>query len=131
VPICRAMRVQVGPIPKPRTDLRLRMIAPDPVYVVLTVGGGRLDLRADDLGGGGARLNVPREHQDLFEAGQILGPSLLVLPNVGLPIVNPVVKWKSGSAIGIEFSGASEKQKEMIFKFLFTVERKKVRSLVS
>lgn len=107
------------------------MIAPDPVYVVLTVGGGRLDLRADDLGGGGARLKVPKEHQALFEAGQILGPSLLVLPNVGLPIVNPVVKWKSASAIGIEFAGASEKQKEMIFKFLFTVERKTVRSLAS
>jgi hypothetical protein len=125
------MREQVRLTPKPRTDLRLRMIAHSPVYVVLTVGGGRLDLQADDLGGGGARLKVLRQHLELFEAGQILGPSLLVLPNVGMPIVNPIVKWKNGSAIGIEFEGASEKQKEMIFKFLFTVERKTVRYLVS
>ena len=125
------MRQQVLPAPKPRADLRLRMIAHDPVYVVLTVDGGRLDLRVDDLGGRGARLKVPRQHRELFEVGQILGPSLLVLPNIGLPIVQPIVKWKSGSAIGIEFIGVTEKQKEMIFKFLFKVERKTVRSLVS
>jgi hypothetical protein len=107
------------------------MIAHDPVYMLLTVDGGRLDLQVDDLGGGGARLNVPRQHLDLFQAGQILGPSLLVLPNIGLPVVQPVVKWKSSSAIGVEFLGVTDKQKEMIFKLLFQVERKTARYLVS
>jgi hypothetical protein len=107
------------------------MISQNPVYVLLTVDGGRLDLQADDLGGGGARLKVPKQHLGLFQAGQILGPSLLVLPDVGMPIVQPIVKWISGSAIGVEFLAATDKQKEMIFKFLFTVERKTVRYLVS
>jgi hypothetical protein len=125
------MREEVLRTPKPRTDLRLRMIAHDPVYVLLTVEGGRLDLQVDDLGGGGARLKVPRQHQELFQVGQILGPSLLVLPNIGLPVLQPVVKWKSNSAIGVEFLGVTDKQKEMIFKLLFQVERKTVRYLVS
>jgi hypothetical protein len=123
------MRQQVLTVPKPRTDLRLRMIAHDPVYVVMTVDGGRLDLKVDDLSAGGARLKVPKTHLDLFEVGQILGPSLLVLTDLGLPVVHPVVKWKSDAAIGVQFLGATEKQKEMIFKFLFTVERKTVRYL--
>ena len=125
------MREQVLRVPKPRTDLRLRMIAHNPVYMLLTVDGGRLDLRVDDLGGGGARLKVPRQHLDLFQVGQILGPTLLVLPNIGLPILHPVVKWKSNSAIGVEFIGRTDKQREMIFKLLFQVERKTVRYLVS
>jgi hypothetical protein len=126
------MREQVHRVPKPRTDLRLRMIAHDPVYVLLTVdGGGRLDLLVDDLGGGGARLKLPKQHLDLFQVGQILGPSLLVLPNIGLPVVQPIVKWKSAAAIGVEFLGVTDKQKEMIFKLLFQVERKTARYLVS
>lgn len=128
---CTVMREQVLRAPKPRTDLRLRMIAHEPLYVLLTVEGGRLDLQVDDLGGGGARLRVPKQHLNLFQVGQILGPSLLVLPNIGLPVVQPVVKWKSNSAIGVEFMAITEKQKEMIFKLLFTVERKTVRYSVS
>jgi hypothetical protein len=107
------------------------MIAHDPIYVLLTVDGGRLDLQVDDLGGGGARLRVPKQYLNLFQVGQILGPSLLVLPNIGLPVVHPVVKWKNNSAIGVEFMEVTDKQKEMIFKLLFTVERKTVRYSVS
>jgi c-di-GMP-binding flagellar brake protein YcgR len=114
---------------KPRADLRLRMIAHEPIYVVMNVNGGRLDLRVDDLSAGGARLKVPKMHSDLFQVGQILGPSLLVLTDLGLPIVHPVVIWQSDAAIGVQFLGATEKQKEMIFKFLFRVERKTVRYL--
>ena len=124
-----SMRQQVLPEFKPRADLRLRMIAHEPVYVVVTVNEGRLDLLVDDLSAGGARLKVPKIHLDLFEVGQILGPSLLVLTDHGLPVVHPVVKWKSHTAIGVEFLGATEKQREMIFKFLFRVERKTVRYL--
>ena len=113
----------------PRADLRLRMIAHEPVYVVMTVDDARLDLQVDDLSAGGARLKVRKAHLDLFQVGQILGPSLLVLTDLGLPIVHPVVKWKSDCAIGVQFLGATEKQKEMIFKFLFRIERKTVRYL--
>jgi c-di-GMP-binding flagellar brake protein YcgR len=124
----RQQQQVLTPVFKPRADLRLRMIAHEPVYVVMTVDGGRLDLQVDDLSAGGARLKVRKTHLDLFQVGQILGPSLLVL-DLGLPIVHPVVKWKSDCAIGVEFLGATEKQKEMIFKFLFRVERKTVRYL--
>ncbi len=125
------MRQQVltQPTFKPRADLRLRMLAHEPVHVVMTVEGGRLDLQVDDLSAGGARLKVRKEHLDLFQVGQILGPTLLVLTDLGLPVVHPVVIWKSDCAIGVQFLGATEKQKEMIFKFLFQVERKTVRYL--
>lgn len=126
-----SMRQEVLSAPRERAHLRLRMIAHEPVYVLMTVGGGRLDLVVDDLSAGGARLKVPRIHENLFQVGQILGPSLLILSDIGLPVVHPVVKWKSDSAIGVEFLGVTEKQKEMIFKFLFKVERKTVRSLAS
>jgi hypothetical protein len=95
------------------------------------VDGGRLDLLADDVGGGGAKLRVPRRYLGQFEVGQILGPSLLALPDIGLPVVHPLVIWKSESAIGVEFLNLTEKQNEMVYKFLFKVERNSVRSLVS
>jgi len=124
----RGMRQQVLTELKPRADLRLRMLAREPVYMLMSLDSGRLDLLADDLGGGGARLCVPKQHLDLFEVGQALAPSLLVLRDIGLPIVYPVVIWKSAVAIGVEFRGISERQKEMIFKFLFKIERKTVRT---
>ncbi len=103
------------------------MLPHDPVYAVVTVEGGRLDLQVDDLSAGGARLKVPKAHMDLFQVGQILGPTLLALTDLGLPVVQPVVVWKSDNAIGVQFLGVTEKQKETIFKFLFRVERKTVR----
>jgi c-di-GMP-binding flagellar brake protein YcgR len=112
---------------KPRADLRLRMLSHEPIYAVMTVDGGRLDLQVEDLSAGGARLKVRKTHLDLFQVGQILGPTLLALPDLGLPVLYPVVIWKSEWAIGVQFLGATEKQKEMIFKFLFRVERKTVR----
>jgi c-di-GMP-binding flagellar brake protein YcgR len=114
---------------KPRADLRLRMLSHEPVYAVVTVDGGRLDLQVDDLSAGGARLKVRKAHIDLFQVGQILGPTLLALTDLGLPVLQPVVVWKSDSAIGVQFMGVTERQKEMIFKFLFRVERKTVRYL--
>jgi c-di-GMP-binding flagellar brake protein YcgR len=114
---------------KPRADLRLPMLAHEPVFMVLTVDGGRLDLQVDDLSAGGARLKVRKDHLELFQVGQILGPTLLALTDMGLPIVQPVVKWKSDNAIGVQFLGVTEKQKETIFRFLFTLERKTVRYL--
>ena len=105
------------------------MIAHEPLYVVATVDGGRVDLQVDDLSAGGARLKVPKVHLDLFQVGQALSPALLVLTDLGLPIVHPVVKWKSDCAIGVQFLGATEKQKGLIFKFLLGVERKTVRYL--
>jgi len=114
---------------KPRADWRLRMLSHEPVYAVVTVDGGRLDLEIDDLSAGGARLNVCQSHIDRFQIGQILGPTLLALTDSGLPVVHPVVIWKSESAIGVQFMGVTERQKEMIFRFLFRVERKTFRYL--
>ena len=114
---------------KPRANLRLRMLAHEPVFAVVTVDGGRLDLQVDDLSAGGARLLVRKPHLDLFQVGEMLGPTLLPLTDIGLPVVYPVVIWKSDCAIGVEFRGATERQKEMIFKFLFSVERKTVHYL--
>jgi c-di-GMP-binding flagellar brake protein YcgR len=114
---------------KPRGDLRLRMLSHEPVYAVVTMDGGRLDLQVDDLSAGGARLKVRKTHSDLFQVGQILGPTLLALTDLGLPVVHPVVIWKTDNAIGVQFLGITERQKETIFKFLFRVERKTVRYL--
>ena len=121
------MRQQaIEPI-KPRRHLRLRMLTTDPVYIVATVGNLRVDMLAADLGGGGACLDVPQEYRGRFEVGAPLGQALLVLPDVGLPIVTPIVRWDDGAHIGVEFTGVTERQKEMIYKFLFQVERNTVR----
>jgi hypothetical protein len=124
------MTQQVLQSMKAREHLRLRMVLNDPVYLVTAVQNIRLDLPADDLGGGGARLTLPLHHEDSFKVDDALGPSMLVLPEIGLPVVNPVVRWKSDAAMGVEFIGITEKQRELIYKFLFRVERLTVRHLV-
>ena len=117
----------VKELAKARSVFRLSMIASDPVYLLLTLDGVHIDPIVDELGGGGARL-VSSRHYDRFYEGQILGPSVLVLDGVGMPVVFPVVKWKNFPGIGIEFMDVSEKEREMILRFLFRVERKTVRS---
>ena len=95
---------------KARSVFRLSMIASDPVYLLLTLDGVHIDPIVDELGGGGARL-VSSKHYDRFYEGQILGPSVLVLDSVGMPVVYPVVKWKNFPGIGIEFMDISEKER--------------------
>ena len=117
---------EVLEIAKARSVFRLSMIASEPVYLLLTLDGVHIDPIVDELGGGGARL-VSSKHYDRFYEGQILGPAVLVLQDVGMPVVFPVVKWKNWPVIGVEFMDVSEKEREMILRFLFRVERKTLR----
>ena len=111
---------------KQRSVFRLSMIANEPVYLLLSMDGVDVDPIVDELGGGGARL-VCSKHFDLFHEGQMIGPAVLVLQDVGMPVVYPIVKWKSWPIVGVEFMELSEKDREQIIKFLFKVERKLVQ----
>src|SRR5204862_6942723 len=117
--------VQADPA-KQRSVFRLSMIADEPVYLLLSMDGVDIDPIVDELGGGGARL-VCAKHFDHFYEGQLIGPAVLVLQDEGMPVVYPVVKWKSWPVIGVEFTQMSEKEREQIIKFLFKVERKIVQ----
>ena len=112
---------------KQRSVFRLSMIADEPVYLLLSMDGINVDPIIDELGGGGARL-VSAKHYEMFYEGQIIGPAVLVLPDEGMPVVYPVVKWKSWPIIGVEFMEITEKDREMILRFLFKVERRMVQS---
>ena len=110
-----------------RSVFRIPMIAGEPVYLLLTMDGVHVDPVVDELGGGGARL-VCAKHFDLFFEGQAIGPAVLVLPDEGMPVVYPVVRWKNWPAVGVEFEDISDKDREMILRFLFKVERRMVQS---
>ena len=122
-----AMKHATATAAKARSVFRTWMLTVDPVHLLVNVDGTDLDLVVDELGGGGARL-VAAKHMDRLYEGQVLGPAVLVLNDVGRPLINAVVKWKHNQVVGLEFLGISEKQKEMIFRFLFKVERKSVRA---
>ena len=112
--------------PKQRSVFRLSMIADEPVYMLLTMDGINIDPIVDELGGGGARI-VCAKHFDRFYEGQFVGPAVLVLQDEGMPVVYPVVKWKEWPIIGVEFMDISEKEREMILRFLFKIERRMVQ----
>jgi c-di-GMP-binding flagellar brake protein YcgR len=111
---------------KQRSAFRISMIADEPVYLLLSMEGMDIDPIVDELGGGGARL-VSAKHYDYFYVGQLIGPAVLVLQDEGMPVLYPVVKWKSWPVIGVEFMEISEKDREMIIRFLFKVERRMVQ----
>jgi hypothetical protein len=111
---------------KQRSVFRLSMIAGEPVYLLLSIDGIKVDPIVDELGGGGARL-VSAKHYESFYEGQLLGPAVLVLQDEGMPVVYPVVKWKSWPVIGVEFMEIPEKDRETILRFLFKVERRLVQ----
>src|SRR5581483_11551945 len=108
---------------KKRSVFRLSMIADEPVYLLLSMDGVNIDPVVDELGGGGARL-VCAKHYDMFYEGQLIGPAVLVLPDEGMPVVYPVVKWKNWPVVGVEFMQIEERDKEMILRFLFKIERR-------
>jgi c-di-GMP-binding flagellar brake protein YcgR len=111
---------------KQRSVFRLSMIADEPVYLLLSMDGVNVDPIVDELGGGGARL-VCAKHFDMFYEGQLIGPAVLVLQDEGMPVVYPVVKWKSWPVVGVEFMEIADKDREMILRFLFKVERRMVQ----
>ena len=114
------------PFPSQRSVLRLSMITDEPVYLLLNMDGIDIDPLVDELGGGGARL-LSSKHYDKFYEGQLIGPAVLVLKDVGMPVVFPIVKWKAWPVIGVEFMEIAEREREMIIRFLFRVERKKLQ----
>ena len=118
--------LQANPQHKARSVFRLSMIAGEPVYLLLTMDGINIDPIVDELGGGGARI-VSAKYFDHFYEGQYVGPAVLVLQDEGMPVVYPVVKWKSWPSIGIEFMDISEKDREMILRFLFKIERRMIQ----
>ena len=109
-----------------RSVFRLSMIADEPVYLLLTMDGVKIDPIVDELGGGGARIVCARDF-DRFYEGQIVGPAVLVLQDEGMPVVYPVVKWKRWPVIGLEFMDISEKDRKMILRFLFKIERRMIQ----
>ena len=109
-----------------RSVFRLSMIADEPAYLLLTMDGVKIDPIVDELGGGGARIVCAKDF-DRFDEGQIVGPAVLVLQDEGMPVIYPVVKWMNWPAIGVEFIEISEKDREMILRFLFKVERRMVQ----
>ena len=106
----------------PRSAFRRSMIAEKPVYLLLSMDGVDVNPIVDELGGGGARL-VSAKYFDRFCVGQVIGPAVLVLHDEGMPVVYPIVKWKSWPVIGVEFIDISEKDHKTILRFLFKVER--------
>ncbi len=109
-----------------RSVFRLPMNANDPVYLLLNMDGVDIDPIVDELSAGGARL-VSSKHYDRFVEGQVVGPAVLVLQDVGVPVVYPIVKWKSWPVIGVEFLELSEKDQELIFRFIFKLQRKLIQ----
>jgi c-di-GMP-binding flagellar brake protein YcgR len=119
----RQVEQQANDDTKQRSSFRISMIADEPVYLLLSMEGLDIDPIVDELGGGGARLVSPK-YYDFFYVGQLIGPAVLVLQDEGMPVVYPVVKWKNWPVIGLEFIKISERDREMIMRFLFKVERR-------
>ncbi len=109
-----------------RSAFRLTTIASEPVYLLFSLDGLDIDPIVDELSAGGARLLCSR-HFDRFYTGQAIGPAVLVLQDVGMPVVYPVVKWKTWPVIGVEFQDIAEKEKELIYRYLFRIERKTLK----
>ena len=120
-----ARAVALAVEPREREIFRLSMITNHPVFLLLNVDGEDVDPVVNELGGGGARL-LCKKHFDSFYEGQTLNPSILLLDGVGMPVVQPVVRWKSWPIVGVEFMDIGDKEREAIFKFLFSVERKRI-----
>ena len=119
-------RQHANPQPAERSLFRLSMIADEPVYLLLTMDGVKIDPIVDELGGGGVRIVCAKDF-DRFYEGQIVGPAVLVLQDEGMPVVYPVVKWKKWPVIGLEFMAISEKDRKMILRFLFKIERRMIQ----
>jgi len=109
-----------------RSAFRLPVGAAQPVYLLFSIEEENIDPIVDELGAGGARF-FTANHYDKFYQDQLLGPAVLVLPDIGMPAVYPVVRWMSYPTIGVEFADIEYKHREMIFQFMFRTERKIVQ----
>ena len=104
----------------------MSMKATEPVYLLFSVDNLNIDPVVDELSAGGVRLMCSKHFDRLYE-GQILGPAMLVIREIGTPVVYPVVRWKKHPHVGIEFMNISDKDQEKIYRFLFDLERKMIQ----
>src|SRR5215467_226901 len=113
-----------------RAFLRLTTLEDEPVYLQVNLGD-KINLPVTELGGGGARV-VCRNYQGIFDnfnIGRSLGESVLMLREQGMHEVEPVIRWKNWPCIGVQFEGLSDSDRGHIFRFLFELERKKLKRM--
>ena len=114
-----------------RSSLRLKTERDEPVYLKVTLGAVKMSLLITELGGGGAQV-LCRDCEpffDAFEAGRNLGQCVLMLRDQGMVDVEPVIRWKKWPVVGVQFNGLSDKDRAQIFRFLFVLERKKIKKM--
>ena len=99
-----------------RPQFRLSTFADEPVYLLFSVDGIELDPIVERLDKGQASF-VSSKHFDMFYEGQIIGPAVLALDE-GMAVVYPVVKSKNWPIINVEFMEISQKDRQMIARFL-------------
>jgi|SRR5437660_3248771 len=113
-----------------RSSLRLKTLIDEPVYLQVNLGD-KISLLITELGGGGARV-LCREYQEFFDnadVGRSLGKCVLMLREEGTFGVEPVIRWKKWPCIGVQFSGLSDNDRTHLFRFLFELERKKIKRM--
>ena len=120
------MKNEAPDFSKQRLAFRLPVGAAEPVYLLFSIDAESIDPIVDELAAGGVRF-FATEHCHSFYKGQVLGPAVLVLPDVGMPVVYPVVKWMSYPTIGVEFADIDNKNRGLVFRFMFCTERKIVQ----
>ena len=110
--------------------MRLKTLEDEPVYLQVDLGG-TINLLVIELGGEGARV-LCRNCQgsfDSFHAGYSLCESILMLGKQGMLEVEPVIRWKNWPCIGVQFIALSDNDRAHIFKFLFELERKRIKRM--
>ena len=113
-----------------RSSFRLTMLEEEPIYLRVNLGG-EINLPVTELGAGGARLLCYKCRGD-FETwyiGHSLGPSVLMLPEKGIHEIRPLIRWKKWPLIGVQFMDLADKERADIFRFLFKLERIKLKRI--
>jgi hypothetical protein len=95
---------------------------------LFNLSGIEVDPIIHELEPGGARL-VCAKHYDLFHVGQMIGPAALSLDDEGMHVVYPIVKFRKWPVIGVEFMEISDKHREVIMRFLSTVEHRRLQQM--
>ena len=102
------MKNAVPDYSKQRSAFRLPVSANEPVYLLFSIEGENIDPLIDELGAGGARFASAHHYWEYYK-GQMLGPAVLLLPDLGMLVVYPVVQWMSYPRIGVEFADIKRK----------------------
>jgi hypothetical protein len=101
-----------------RTAFRVPIGAAPPVSLLFSLEGEKVDPVVEELGAGGARF-LSTHHHDKFYEGQVLGPAVLLLPEIGMTVVYPVVRWLRYPQVGIEFADMNDRDRELVSRFMF------------